>query len=123
MLFFTTMGESVGLGLLVGLVAVALLRKGRWIDAIGLIVAGAGAGVLNQLLQTSYQLALPDLLHGPLHLTSYSYPSGHSMGSIACYGMLAFVTIRLLRHRWQQIAVGLAAALLTLCVGLSRVYF
>src|SRR5262245_28473804 len=48
MLFFTTMGESVVLGLLLTLAAVALLRNGRWIDAGGLVVAGAGAGILNQ---------------------------------------------------------------------------
>src|SRR5262245_32545580 len=49
MIFFTTMGDPVILALLIALVAVALLRYGRWIDAIGLVVAGAGAGILNQL--------------------------------------------------------------------------
>jgi undecaprenyl-diphosphatase len=123
MLFFTTMGESLVLGLWIALAALVLLRRGRWIDAAGLIVAGAGAGILNQLLKAIFQRVRPDLFQGPFHLTSYSFPSGHSMGSIACYGMLAFVLIRVLRRPLHRVLVALAAALLVFCVGLSRVYF
>jgi undecaprenyl-diphosphatase len=123
MLLFTTLGDSWVLGLLIALVATALLRKGRWIDAAGLVIAGAGVGILNQLLKFTYQRVRPDLFQGPFHLTSYSFPSGHSMGAIACYGMLAFVAIRLLRRGAHQLAVGLAAGLVTLCVGVSRIYF
>ena len=89
MLFFTTIGEPVLLGLFVGVVALALWRRGRWIDAAGLVVAAAGCAVLNQLLKSAYQRTRPDLFPGPFHLTSYSFPSGHSMGAIVCYGMLA----------------------------------
>jgi undecaprenyl-diphosphatase len=123
MLFFTTMGSSVVLGVFVTLVALALLRAGRWIDATGLIVAAAGAGILNQLLKTLFQRVRPDLFPGPFNLTSYSFPSGHSMGSIACYGMLAFIGARLLRRRRQRILLIISAALLVLCIGFSRIYF
>jgi len=123
MLFFTTMGSTVVLVVFVILVALALLRSGRWIDAIGLIVAGAGAGILNQLLKTIFQRVRPDLFPGPFYLTSYSFPSGHSMGSIACYGMLAFIGVRLLRQRRQRLVLILSAALLILCIGFSRIYF
>src|SRR5436305_1663153 len=44
MLFFTTMGSTVVLAVFVTLAALALLRSGRRIDAIGLIAAAAGAG-------------------------------------------------------------------------------
>jgi undecaprenyl-diphosphatase len=123
MLFFTTMGESVVLGLFIGLAVIGLRLRGRWIDALGLILAGAGAGIVNQLLKATYQRVRPDLFPGPFHLTSYSFPSGHSMGAIACYGMLAFVAIRLVSSRWSKIAIGIAATLIVLCVGISRVYF
>lgn len=123
MLSFTTMGETLTLSLIVGLVALLLLRRGRWIDAAGLVVAGAGAGILNQVLKALYHRVRPDLVSGPFHLTSYSFPSGHSMGSIACYGMLAFLTARMLPGRAQRAVVFLAAALLVLGVGSSRVYF
>jgi undecaprenyl-diphosphatase len=123
MLFFTTIGDTPVLTLLLGLIVAALWSKGRWIDAAGLVVAGAGGGLLNQLLKAIFQRVRPDLVPSPFHLTSYSFPSGHSMGSIACYGMLAFVLMRLLRRRTHRALVALAAALLVFCVGLSRVYF
>lgn len=123
MLFFTTMGSTLILALWVVLAAAALLRGGRWIDAAGLVVAAGGAGVANQVLKEIFKRVRPDLFPGPFHLTSYSFPSGHSMGSIAVYGMLAFLIARLLRRRSQQAAVVLAAALIVLCVGLSRIYF
>jgi undecaprenyl-diphosphatase len=123
MLFFTTMGDTLVLSLFVGLAALALLRNGRWIDAAGLVLAGGGAGILNQLMKFFFQRVRPDLVPSPFHLTSYSFPSGHSMGSIACYGMLAFVIARVLRRAVHRALVGLAAALLVFCIGTSRVYF
>jgi hypothetical protein len=59
MLFFTTMGDTLTLSLIVGAVALALLRRDRWIDAAGLVVAGVGAGIINQALKAVYQRQLP----------------------------------------------------------------
>jgi undecaprenyl-diphosphatase len=123
MLLFTMLGDTAVLALLVTLVAGTLLYLGRWIDALGLVLAAGGAGLVNQLLKSIFQRVRPDLFSGPLHLTSYSFPSGHSMGSIACYGMLAFLGIRLLHGRLSKIGLGVAAALLILAIGLSRIYF
>ena len=123
MLFFTTMGEAPVLALLVILFALALRHYGRWIDAAGLVVAGAGAGILNQVLKATYQRVRPDLVEGPFHLTSYSFPSGHAMGAIACYGMLAFIGVRLLRRQLHKLALAASMAALVLAIGCSRVYF
>jgi len=123
MLFFTTLGSTVVLSLWVVLASLAFWRKGRWIDAAGVIIAAGGAGLANQILKEIFRRVRPDLFPGPFHLTSYSFPSGHSMGSIACYGMLAFLIARLLRHPLQKLAVVAGAAAIVLCVGLSRIYF
>lgn len=123
MLLFTTLGDVAVLAPLLVFVGAALLRLRRWIDAFGLALAGGGAGLLNQLLKAIFQRVRPDLFDGPLHLSSYSFPSGHSMGSIACYGMLAYIGMQLLHKRGSRLALGLAAALLVLGVGTSRVYF
>jgi len=123
MLLFTMLGDTAVLALLIALIAGTLLYVGRWIDAGGLVLAAGGAGIINQLLKSIFQRVRPDLFSGPLHLASYSFPSGHSMGSIACYGMLAVLGIRLLRGRLAKIGLGVAATLLIFCIGLSRIYF
>jgi len=123
MLFFTTIGEAWVLGLLIAVAAYALTRYGRWIDAAGLVLAGAGAGLLNMLLKNIFDRARPDLFAGPIHLTTYSFPSGHAMGSIAVYGMLAFVGARLTHQRLLRYAIVLVAALIVFFIGLSRIYF
>jgi len=56
------------------------------------------------------------------HYTS-SFPSGHAMGSLIGYGMLAYVlTLLWIHSRGGQIAVVLGAALLVVAIGLSRLY-
>src|SRR2546422_3373483 len=58
-----------------------------------------------------------------LHHYSWSFPSGHAMGSLIGYGMLAYVLAVLWIHRRSaQISVVLGAALLILAIGLSRLY-
>ncbi len=123
MLFFTTIGEVWVLGPLLVVAAYALTRYGRWIDAAGLLTAGVGEGLLNLLLKDIFERTRPSLFDGPLHLTTYSFPSGHAMGSIAIYGMLAFVGARLTKQPLLRYAIVFVAALIVFFVGLSRVFF
>jgi membrane-associated phospholipid phosphatase len=123
MLFFTTIGEVWVLGPLIAVAAYAVGQYGRWIDAAGLVLAGSGAGLLNLLLKDIFERTRPDLFDGPIHLTTYSFPSGHAMGSIAVYGMLAFVGARLTHSHLLRYAIVLVAALIVFFIGLSRVFF
>src|SRR5690242_5173951 len=123
MLFFTTIGEVWVLGPIIAVAVYALLHYKRWIDAAGLVLASTGAGLLNVLLKNMFDRARPDLFPGPFHLTTYSFPSGHAMGSIAAYGMLAFTGARLTDKRLLRYAIVLAAALIVFFIGLSRIYF
>jgi undecaprenyl-diphosphatase len=123
MFFFTRLGEFWVLAPICLVAGYALIRYGRWIDAGGLVLACFGVGPLNLLLKSIFERARPDLFAGPIHLTSYSFPSGHAMDSIAVYGMLAFVGVRLIKARLWQAAIVLTAVLTVLLIGLSRVFF
>ena len=50
----------------------------------------------------------------------YSFPSGHTSGSLVVYGMLAYLCLRLLPPRWHLASVLLASAL-AFSIGWSRV--
>ncbi|MBB5912376.1 undecaprenyl-diphosphatase [Nocardia transvalensis] len=53
---------------------------------------------------------------------SHSFPSGHTLGSTAVVGTVAALLALSLRRRAARIAVGAAAVLFTLAIGLSRIY-
>ncbi len=53
---------------------------------------------------------------------SWSFPSGHSMGSLVVYGMLAYLVVPLLPRRWARVALTGGLGLLVLLIGFSRIY-
>ncbi|HEU5090802.1 MAG TPA: phosphatase PAP2 family protein [Roseiflexaceae bacterium] len=119
----TMIGDPVTVGVISVGGLLVLLRQGRRVDAAGLLAATVGALLLNLVLKHAYARVRPDLFSGPIHLNTYSFPSGHAMGSIAGYGMLAFLALRQARHAWHRVLVGLVTVLLIAGIALSRVYF
>ncbi|PZP95565.1 MAG: hypothetical protein DI587_22470 [Variovorax paradoxus] len=116
----THLGDPLTLVALVVLVAVALLWSGQHWLALGWVVACAGNGLLNQGLKRVFARVRPLHEHGFAVADGYSFPSGHTSGSVVVYGMLAYLCVRLLPARWHLPAV-LLAVLLAYCMGVSRV--
>ncbi len=123
--FFTTMtliGTPVGLGILLAIVGVILLLRGRWRWAMYLAVTAGIGGLLNLLLKSWFARARPDLAEALRHATGYSFPSGHAMGSTICFLALSYVAFRVL-HRWRDRAAALAfACTMILAIASSRIY-
>lgn len=88
-----------------------------------LLLVLLGAAVLFMTLKSQFARPRPQLYPSPYPLTTYSFPSGHSTSAAAFYGGLAVIAARSLRDRWRQIGVALLAAVLTVTIGLSRMYF
>jgi len=105
----------VPLAVAIPLLLLLMKRRG---DAIFFGVALGGAGVLNQSAKMFFQRSRPDLWLSPAPEHTYSFPSGHAMGSMALAAALAVLAWPT-RWRWWAIVLG---ALFTFAVGLSRVY-
>jgi membrane-associated phospholipid phosphatase len=88
--------------------------------AIVWTVALAGTALINSGLKTWFERARPLNGQGYIVEHSWSFPSGHASGSMAFYGMLAYVLLRLLPARHHR-AVIMGAALLITIVGISRI--
>jgi undecaprenyl-diphosphatase len=74
------------------------------------------------LLKAGFDRPRPDLVPHATNVYSSSFPSGHSMTAAVAYLTLAAVLIRVQsRRRLQAYVLGLAI-LLTVAVGVSRVY-
>jgi undecaprenyl-diphosphatase len=115
----TWLGSSGVLWTLIGLAAVALVIRRRWRLAVYLLVAGAGALTLDPVLKALVGRLRPVVAHPVAYGNGNSFPSGHALGSIVCYGALFLVFLPAVRGAWRRL---FTAAIVTLIVaiGISR---
>lgn len=119
---FTSFG-STGPLVFITLAAVLyllLLKKIR--TALFLFVAVGGGQLISSLLKIGFDRARPDLVPHGMSVYTGSFPSGHAMMAAVTYLTLAALLSRTATHRRQQVFLILAAILLTILVGASRVY-
>lgn len=106
-------------------VAIVLAYKRWWITLSGWIAAFVGGSVLDwelkRIIRRPRPVGAERFLHQ--HDMTFSFPSGHSMGSLIAYGMLAYVLVAYWpsgnRHR---VAIVTSASVLVILIGLSRLY-
>jgi undecaprenyl-diphosphatase len=117
----TALGGIAVLFLVTGGVA-GYLWMVRKYHAMALVcVATAGGLIASTILKWSFDRPRPNVDHYSYVVTS-SFPSGHSMLSAVVYLTLGSLLTRLLPERRAKIYVIFVALLLTLLVGVSRVY-
>jgi undecaprenyl-diphosphatase len=98
----------------------ALVRKRG--AALFLLAAILGAVTLGSLLKLGFERPRPELVeHGVLTYT-WSFPSGHATGAAATYLTLGALLARFQPRRRVKAYILSVAVLVTVAVGLSRVY-
>lgn len=119
----TNIGSPVVMATIAVVGAVTMFVKRHRLLAAAWVAAAAGGGVLDYLLKTTVHRSRPEYAAAFLHGSSYSFPSGHAMGSLLGYGFLAYALVLTgQRHARGARVVYSLAALLTLLIGISRVY-
>lgn len=114
-----------GMGVLVTVTVVAAVylwllgRRG----AAALVIGSVGSGVIaNLVVKAGFDRPRPDLVpHGVVTYTS-SFPSAHAMLSALVYLTLAVMLARVEKRRRIRAFIFAVATLLTVGVGVSRVY-
>lgn len=100
--------------------ALALLRQAR--SSLLLLAAVAGGQALSYATKGFFDRPRPDLVSHEAYIHTASFPSGHSMMAAVTYLTLAVMLARAVpRRRLKAYFIGMAA-LLTVAVGVSRVY-
>jgi len=120
MLSITTLGNPE---IVIPIVIVVLgwfAWKRRWLESTFLVIACAGAIVLNQGLKLVFTRPRPALWSPLIKEVSYSFPSGHALGSLVLYGFLAYLFARWYPRQARPI-YAIAVVLISL-IGLSRLY-
>ncbi len=103
--------------------ALLLLVRRQWLVLAAWVGAFGGAGVLTIILKNIIQRPRPVDATRFLYGMSFSFPSGHALGSLVGYGMLAYV----IGSTWmvgarERVRLMIATAVLVLAIGISRLY-
>lgn len=102
------------------LVTVTLLRVNWRAIAVGWTVVMGGGLLVEQALKETFRRTRPFGADHYIVTPSYSYPSGHSMGAMIGYGMIAYLMLRRTHHPLARAVVTLSAAAVIISVALSR---
>jgi undecaprenyl-diphosphatase len=117
------LGSPLAMTLLAFAGAFALAALDEWIVLSGWVAAFSGAAFLDRWLKLAIHRPRPAYAAALLHHPTWSFPSGHAMGSLVGYGMLAYVLVlRVGGPRRTKTLIVLGAALLIAAIGVSRLY-
>lgn len=112
-------GKPVFLLFAVGLPVLWAWRRGAHRIAAFLTVTSIGGGLVDTAVKVAVGRPRPEVDEPIATAFGKSFPSGHSMAAVVCYGALLLVFLPLLTGRWRTFAVA-ATALLVVLIGFSR---
>lgn len=116
------LGEREAIAVATLAVAVRLFIAHNVVLAFGWIAAQAGGGLLNLMLKETFERTRPEFADPLLATSSWSFPSGHAMGTFILFGLGAYVLLRNVRS-WTVAGVVVTLSLLwCLTVAFSRLY-
>lgn len=118
----TWLGSVLAIALLTLVVALPLGVRGRYRLLAGWLAANAGAGVLVLVLKATFRRDRPSFADPYVYEPTSSFPSGHALGSIVAYGMVAYLLATLLRSFAARTAAIILGGFLVLAIGISRLY-
>jgi undecaprenyl-diphosphatase len=118
----TALGSIVVLTLITLAAAVYLVLAGKRRAALFLLVAIGGGIVIGFAIKAGFERPRPDLVAHAARVFTASFPSGHSMMAAVTYLTLGTLLARVQPHRRLKIYLIGLAVLVSLAVGISRVY-
>jgi len=117
-------GSPVAMMVLFVIVVAFLWRRERPTLLTAWILSYVGGTVLDFAMKEIIRRPRPEFAALFLHGHSWSFPSGHSMGSLIGYSMLAYTIIRVrpVTNGAARVAIWAGAAVLIALIGYSRLY-
>lgn len=119
---FTALGSTGVLTLVVLVIAGFLAMTRKTHAALFVLVSVGGGTLLSQGMKWVYGRPRPDLVPHGAEVYTASFPSGHSMMSAVVYLTLGALLARTQMDRAVKVYVLVVAVVLTVLVGISRVY-
>ncbi|MBT2569632.1 phosphatase PAP2 family protein [Planococcus sp. ISL-110] len=111
--FLTVLSISV-------LAVLGFKMKDKW-GMLFFIIAVGGGSLLTLLLKNLYVRERPSI-NAEIDALGYSFPSGHSMGSLIFYGFVMYLIIRTRQGPWIHWLTVAVLSGLIIAIGISRIY-
>lgn len=103
--------------------ALLIVVRRKWLVLVAWVAAFAGAGLLSVILKIIIRRPRPAGAAAFLHGDTFSFPSGHAMGSLVGYGMLAYVIGSSgIESVGGRLRLAIATVVLVVAIGISRLY-
>ena len=122
LMVLTLVHSTPGVLALTALAGWWLVRRGARHWMLTLLVTVPGGMVLNVLMKHTFERARPHFDEPILTLSTYSFPSGHTVAATLLYGLLACYLVRHARGWGARAGWTLLACLMILLVAGSRLY-
>ncbi|MDC3417430.1 phosphatase PAP2 family protein [Aquibacillus salsiterrae] len=122
LLFVTELGSVWFLTTMSVVVIVLLWIRGK--DGLGIamfILAVAGGAIITKILKEHYNRGRPSI-NPEIDAVGFSFPSGHSMGSLIFYGFMIYFIIRSRRSIVIKSFLSAFFGFLIIAIGFSRIY-
>ena len=122
LLDLTALGGSTVLGLVIFSVLGFLLLQARYRTALVVAITSISGEVIDSVLKQTFNRPRPSVVPHLRDVYTMSFPSGHAMESAIVYLTLGAILMRATESRLTKLYCLGMAMLLTLLVGVSRVY-
>jgi undecaprenyl-diphosphatase len=121
MVFGFFIGKQVAL-VLVTLLSIYFLYQRYWRELAMLLISSAVGSVVWNFIISYFARPRPPDQTGLVVKTIPSFPSGHAMSALICYGFLAYLLVPKMPSRFWKWTVAIAALLIVLFDGFSRIF-
>jgi undecaprenyl-diphosphatase len=118
----TSLGSTTVLTIIVLATAGFLALSGARAAALLVIISVSGGAVLMHLLKLTFARVRPEIVSHSVAELTRSFPSGHSTLAAVAYLTLGALVARVQSTRARKMYVLFVAIVLTVLVGVSRVY-
>jgi membrane-associated phospholipid phosphatase len=122
--FVSAIGSPLAMVVLFAAAVLYLWRAKQRTLLVAWVLSYVGGTVLDGVMKDIVRRPRPEFAAKFLHYSSWSFPSGHSMGSLIGFAMLAYTIIRVWRVESLRARVGIwaGAIVMIVLVGYSRIY-
>ena len=120
----SAIGSPAAMAVLFAAAVLYLWRAKQRTLLVAWVLSYVGGTVLDGVIKDIVRRPRPEFAAKFLHYSSWSFPSGHSMGSMIGFAMLAYTVIRVWKIESMVARVGIwaGAIVLIVLVGYSRIY-